>query len=135
MRFTFAATATLFGAALAAPQAGMPETRETVRITDFFAHKSGASASAAGKVDSISFKMHSSRIASDAGVSCTATAAEGEDSIKFKPEYYNCDGAKDNDRYAFEVISVKDQSVFELYIIHQTAVAYVTCFPLFADRT
>lgn len=130
MRFTFAATAALFGAALAAPapQAETPETpeiRETVSIKDFYARKSHlVDGTLDGPVDSVTFKIIASREEGTIGVTCTATAAEGENSIKFKPNSYNCDGVKDTwDQYSFEVVEISEQSVYKIMVIHQTAPA------------
>lgn len=127
MRFTFAATAILFGAALAAPapQAEAPEIHETVSIKDFYARKSHlVNGTLDGPVDSVTFKIIASREEGTIGVTCTAIAAEGEDSIKFKPESYNCDGVKDTwDQYRFEVAEISEQNVYTIMVIHQTAPA------------
>jgi hypothetical protein len=130
MRFTLAATAALFGAALAAPapQVETPETpeiKETVSIQDFYARKSHlVNGTLDGPVDSVNFKIVSSRKEGTVGVTCTATAAEGEDSIKFKPNSYNCNGVTEtSDQYSFQVVEISAQNVYKITVFHQTAPA------------
>ncbi|KAH6844773.1 hypothetical protein B0I37DRAFT_416358 [Chaetomium sp. MPI-CAGE-AT-0009] len=128
MRFTFAATAALFGAALAAPapQAETPEIKETVSITDFYARKFHlVDGTLDGPVSSVSFKITASREAGTIGVVCSASAAEGEDSIKFKPETYNCEGGDESwDKYRFSVDEITEQNVYKITVYHQTAPAF-----------
>ncbi|KAH6649517.1 hypothetical protein F5144DRAFT_616662 [Chaetomium tenue] len=111
MRFTFAATATLFGAALTtpAPQAEAPEFRESVSIKGFYARKSHlVDGTLDGPVDSATFKMIANR---------------EEDTIG--PESYNCEGIKNIwDQYRFEVFEASEQNVYTIMVIHQTAPAF-----------
>ena len=70
------------------------------------------------------FKIVASREAGTIGVTCTATAAEGEDSIKFKPNSYNCNGVTNtSDQYSFQVVEISAQNVYKITIFHQTAPA------------
>ncbi|KAK3290184.1 uncharacterized protein B0H64DRAFT_64527 [Chaetomium fimeti] len=128
MRFAFAATAALFGSVLAAPapQVEEPEIKETVSIQDFYARKSHlVDGTLDGPVDSVTFNIVASRAEGTIAVVCTAKAAEGEDSIKFKPESYNCDGVKETvDQYRFEVAEISEQNVYTIMVIHQTAPAF-----------
>ncbi|KAK6835139.1 protein elicitor protein [Apiospora arundinis] len=124
MQFTFVTVAALFGAAMAAPAPQANETRESVQITDFSARKSNLKGTLDGPVDSISFNIIASAEAGTMGFVCTASAAEGEDALKFKPNSYRCNGGDDNHHYAFELNEVKEQNTFSLMIIHQTAPAF-----------
>ncbi|KAK8041620.1 hypothetical protein PG994_014627 [Apiospora phragmitis] len=124
MQFTFAVTAALFGAALAAPAPQSNQTKESVQITDFHARKNHLQGTLNGPVDSIDFKIIASEEAGTKGFVCTASAAEGEDKLKMKPNAYNCKGGDDNHHYAFELVSVGDDNVMTLQIIHQTAPAF-----------
>ncbi|KAL2141564.1 hypothetical protein VTI28DRAFT_2214 [Corynascus sepedonium] len=119
MRFTSAVTAALFGAAMAAPapQADFPRVRESVAITEFYARKDLLNGTLNGPVSSVSFKLSPTlNNGTAAVVSCTATAAEGESAIDFKPTAYPCDGEK----YSFQVGRPKGQGIFPITLIHQT---------------
>ncbi|KAK8137414.1 hypothetical protein PG984_002907 [Apiospora sp. TS-2023a] len=126
MQFTFATVAVaLFGAAIAAPAPQANETKESVQITEFHARKNHLNGGLTGPVDSIDFNIIASAEAGTMGFVCTASAAEGEDSLKFKPNSYRCNGGDDNHHYAFELnAAVGDDNKFSVMIIHQTAPAF-----------
>ncbi|KAL2179531.1 uncharacterized protein P884DRAFT_283443 [Thermothelomyces heterothallicus CBS 202.75] len=125
MRFTSVLTAALFGAAAAAPtaaapQAEMPRIREAVRITDFYARKAPLNGTLGGPVSSVSFKITPVRGNGTVPVSCSATAAEGEKSIRFKPTAYPCEDSSSHwDQYSFEVSRPKPQGIFDITVIHK----------------
>ncbi|KAK7955350.1 hypothetical protein PG996_016154 [Apiospora saccharicola] len=125
MQFTFVTVAALFGAAMAAPAPQANETKESVQITEFHARKSHLNGGLTGPVDHIDFNIIASAEAGTMGFVCTASAVEGEDSLKFKPNSYRCNGGDDNHHYSFELnTAVGDDNKFSLMIIHQIAPAF-----------
>ncbi|KAL2172257.1 hypothetical protein VTG60DRAFT_6635 [Thermothelomyces hinnuleus] len=122
MRFTSVLTAALFGAAAAAPapQAEVPRIREAVRITDFYARKGPLNGTFDGAVSSVSFKITPVLGNGTVPISCSATAAEGEKSIRFKPTAYPCeDNSSHWDQYSFKVSRPKPLGVFDITVIHK----------------
>ncbi|TLS26231.1 hypothetical protein PpBr36_05042 [Pyricularia pennisetigena] len=116
MRFSIAATAALFGAAIAAPAPQTnPDPRETILLQKFEAVKSSD-----GPVTSIYFHIISHR---EVGVA--AFVCKGEDAEGLKPDTtIDCaKGPSENDAYRFRVKSVSDD-VFTLTVFHQTAPAF-----------
>ncbi|KAK7965726.1 uncharacterized protein PG986_000003 [Apiospora aurea] len=100
-------------------------TKESVQITKFHARKNHLNGGLTGPVDSIDFNIVSSVEAGTMAFACTASAAEGEDSLKLKPNSYRCKGGDDNRHYAFELNSaVGEDDKFSLMIIHQTGIAF-----------
>lgn len=126
MQFTFATVAVaLFGAAIAAPAPQANETKESVQITEFHARKNHLNGGLTGPVDSIDFNIIASAEVGTMGFVCTASAAEGEDSLKLKPNSYLCNGGDENHHYAFYLnAAVGDDNKFSLLIIHQVAPAF-----------
>ncbi|KAK8101984.1 hypothetical protein PG999_012358 [Apiospora kogelbergensis] len=124
MQFTFVAAAALFGAAMAAPAPQANEIHESLTITKFSARKTDLKGTLDGPVSHIDFQLIKSVEEGTMAFLCTADAAEGETGIKTGNNSYRCNGGTDNKNYAFSLKAVKDQSTFQLLMIHQTAPAF-----------
>ncbi|KAH6839645.1 hypothetical protein B0I37DRAFT_449535 [Chaetomium sp. MPI-CAGE-AT-0009] len=123
MRFTAAAVAALFGAAVAVPTPqNQDKVYETVTVKDLFAHKSVVAGTTDGPVDSLTFNIIASREEGTIGVVCEGQEEEG--GIKYAPDYYICNGGTDIVKYSFNVKSISDNGTFKITLFHQTGIAF-----------
>ena len=119
MRFSVAAAAALFGAALAAP-ADKPkfDPREQIVLRDF---EAAISPSGDKNVTSIKFNILAKRDTGDKTFVCSGTT-----DTMYGPHYptTNCEGGWRNDAFRFSLRSHPVKGQFDLTVFHQTADAF-----------
>ncbi|TLS26040.1 hypothetical protein PpBr36_07871 [Pyricularia pennisetigena] len=119
MRFSFAAAAALFGAAMAAsaPQSTpAPNSTETVVLSKFKAFHQLVE----GPVNEISFVLSTHREVGVAAYACSAVNRQAQ--LAFKPTSFNCKGGDENNIYAFQINAVDTgANTYDMTIYHQTA--------------
>ncbi|TLD19041.1 hypothetical protein PspLS_09974 [Pyricularia sp. CBS 133598] len=119
MRFTIAATAALFGAAIAAPAAD-PNPKETILLSRFKAFHQLVE----GPVNEVSFVISTHKEVGVAAYVCSAV--DDKAPLALRPTTYNCNGGvPERDIYRFQVNEVDTAAnTYNMTIYHQTAPAY-----------
>ncbi|KAH9434814.1 hypothetical protein MCOR02_003778 [Pyricularia oryzae] len=125
MRFSIAAAATLFGAAIAAPApqaspAPAPNPKETVLLSKFKAFHQLVE----GPVNEVSFVISTHKEVGVAAYVCSAVSQQAP--LALKPTTFNCaGGVPEKDIYRFQVNEVDTAAnTYNMTIYHQTAPAY-----------
>lgn len=118
MRFNFAATVALFGAAIAAPApqaSSTPTSKETVVMGKFKAFHQLVE----GVVNEISFTITSHEVAGTSSYACSAVNRSG--ALAFSPTAFTCNGGVENNQYSFQINEVDTKAnTYNLTITHQT---------------